>query len=57
MIEEMSILATEQENPLIHSEDTATATTLAGMGNSFFSVQTGEDFEDVDILGTYSYPP
>ena len=47
MIEEMTILASDAAEP---TKDRALA--RPGIGNSLFSVQTGEDFKGVDVIGT-----
>ena len=52
MIEEMHILAKEQEDPLQNTNEGTEPTMPPGQRNSLFAVQTGEDFEDVDVLGT-----
>ena len=47
MMEELTIVAKDVEGALTD----VTITGPPGTGNSRFSVQTGEDFQDCDILG------
>jgi len=49
MMDELSILASDMDSTVLPQQETR-----RGFGNSFFSVQTGEDFGDFDflVLGT-----
>ena len=50
MMDELSILASDMDSTVLPQQETR-----RGFGNSFFSVQTGEDFKDFDFLGKYKF--
>ena len=49
-MDELSILASDMDSTVLPQQETR-----RGFGNSFFSVQTGEDFGDFDFLGKYKF--
>ena len=52
MMDEFSILASDMDSTVLPQQ-----ATRRGFGNSFFSVQTGEDFEDFDLRIEYGRSP
>ena len=51
MIDEMNILSMEQQGLQPSAQTDSVPGPHGFVGNSRFSVQTGEDFEDFDLIG------